>query len=335
LVERKWKDLMKQVLVIGGKGFIGYHLIHSLKEKGYGVAIASRRNDSLGDYCGFPIVHVDLATFSDQEIKEVLVKYQVVVFAGGADDRTMPNEPAAPFFYRENVVPCVRLAELGKQVKLEKLIILGSYFTYFNRTRPEWKMAERHPYVRSRVLQQEETIHTAQGVVKVEVLELPYIFGSSPDRIPLWKPLVKYIKSTPLVFYTKGGTAMVGVEEVSKAIIGAIEYEGVECLWQIAAENKSWKEMIKMYGQALGKDRKVVSVPTFLVKFFAWLTRATFKVLGKQSGLDLYHFIDTQTCYTYLDSEHSMKLLNYGKGNLSKSIEDTVKGSGFTLGSIQ
>jgi hypothetical protein len=128
---------------------------------------------------------------------------------------------------------------------------------------------------------------------------------------------------------------MVGVDEVANAIIGAIEYEGKDCIWQIAAENKSWKEMIKMYGRALGKDRIVVSVPTFLVKFFAWLTRAAFKMMGKQSGLDLYHFIDTQTSFTYLDSEHSMKILNYGKGNLSKSIEDTVKGSGLTVGSIQ
>jgi nucleoside-diphosphate-sugar epimerase len=329
LAKRKWKNLMKKVLVIGGKGFIGYHLIHVLEACGYEPVIATRKQDDSVDYCGFSLVYFDLDKFSDQQVLDVLSTYQIVVFAGGADDRTMPNEPAAEFFYKENVIPCVRLAELGKEVQLEKLIVLGSYFTYFNRVRPEWKMAERHPYVRSRVLQQEETIRAAGKGVKVEILELPYIFGASPDRVPLWKPLVKYINIMPLVFYTRGGTAMIGVEEVAKAIVGSIEYSGEESIWQVGAENKSWKEMIELFASALGKKRKVVIVPNSIVRVFSWLTRLYFKLTGKQSGLDLYHFISTQTDQTYMDCQKSMEKLKFGKGNLQKSIEDTVKGSGF------
>ena len=319
---------MKKVLVIGGQGFIGFHLIHILKQRNYEVVIASRKLQHNTEFHGFPIIHFDLAHFSDEAILSVLKDFQVVVFGGGADDRTMPKEDPKTFFYRENVVPCVKLATLGKQVQLEKLVILGSYFTYFNRMKPEWKMAERHPYVRSRVLQQEETLHAADNQVKVEILELPYIFGAAPNMIPLWKPLVKYINATPWVFYTRGGTAMIGVEEVARAIVGAIEYQGSNSIWQIGAENHTWSGMITMFGAALGKKRKTVILPTTLVRFFSWLTRLFFKITGKKSGLDIYHFISTQTAQTYLDTTESMRELQYGQGDLKKSIEETVRASG-------
>ena len=319
---------MQKVLVIGGQGFIGFHLIHVLKQRNYEVVIGSRKAQHYAEFHGFPVIHFDLAHFSDEAILSVLKDFQVVVFGGGADDRTMPKEDPKAFFYRENVVPCVKLATLGKQVQLKKLIILGSYFTYFNRTRPEWKMAERHPYVRSRVLQQEETLHAADNQVKVEILELPYIFGAAPNMIPLWKPLVKYINATPWVFYTRGGTAMIGVEEVAKAIVGAIEYQGSNSIWQIGAENQTWAAMIDMFGSALGKKRKTVIMPTAMVRFFSWLTRLFFKITGKKSGLDIYHFISTQTAETYLDTAESMRELQYGQGDLKKSIEETVRASG-------
>lgn len=320
---------MQKVLVIGGQGFIGFHLIHTLKQRNYEVVIASRKLQNDAEFYGFPVIHFDLANFSDDAILSVLRDFQVVVFGGGADDRTMPKEDPKAFFYRENVVPCVKLATLGKQVQLEKLIILGSYFTYFNRMKPEWKMAERHPYVRSRVLQQEETIKAADNQVKVEILELPYIFGSAPNMIPLWKPLVKYINATPWVFYTRGGTAMIGVEEVANAIVGAIEYRGSNSIWQIGAENHTWAAMIALFGEALGKKRKTVILPTTLVRFFSWLTRLFFKITGKKSGLDIYHFISTQTAQTYLDTNESMRELQYDQGDMKKSIKETVRASGF------
>jgi dihydroflavonol-4-reductase len=319
---------MKKVLIIGGKGFIGYHLIYALKQKGYEIGVATRKSSLDSEYCECPLIHFDLATFGDDEIKNVLKSYPIIVFAGGADDRTMPSESAAEFFYKENVLPCVRIAELGKNCGTEKLIILGSYFTYFNRERPEWKMAEHHPYVRSRVLQQQETLKAAGDQIKVKILELPYIFGASPDKVPLWKPLVKYIHIMPVVFYTRGGTAMIGVEEVARAIVGAIEYKGTESIWQVSAENLTWKEMIGLFSSAMGKKRPVIIVPTPIVRFFSWVTRLYFKIAGKQSGLDIYHFIKTQTSNTYMDASVSMEKLCYEKGDLTNSIRETVQASG-------
>ena len=318
--------MAQKVLIVGGLGFVGYHIVQELKIRGYEPVIGSRNNKH-DDTAEAPIIEVDLKKMSDQELLQVLAPFDYVIFAGGADDRTIPKEDAATFFYAENVLPCVRLAELAKQLPLQKIIILGSYFSHFNRTRPEWKMAERHPYVRSRLLQQEETIEAAGNETAVIILELPYIFGSSPGKIPLWKPLVKYIKNSRLVFYTSGGTNIVSVEKVAKATVGAIEHAKHSERWIVGGENVSWKELISKISNALGKKRIVVTVPTFIVKVFALLTYGYFRLINKQVGLNLYHFITTQTSCTFLDTSDSMRHLGYENADMQEAINDTVKAS--------
>lgn len=318
---------MKNVLLIGGFGFIGHHVIRELKSNGYNVMIGTRKLTV--DHQEVPSVLFDLKNMNDNQLIAILKDFQFVIFAGGADDRTMPNEDAAQFFHKENVLPCVRLAQLSKDLGVLKLVILGSYFAHFNRVRPDWKMAERHVYVRSRMLQEEETEKNASDGLSVVTLELPYIFGAAPGKIPLWKPLVKYINSMPFIFYTTGGTNIVSVEMVAKATVGAIENAKHKERWIVGGDNVTWKQMIKMFAKGLGKKRTVITVPTFIVRFFSLLTLGYFKITGKQSGLNIYHFISTQTAFTFLDTAESMKTLHYSNDDMQRSINETIKASGF------
>jgi nucleoside-diphosphate-sugar epimerase len=323
--------MMKNVLIIGGLGFVGYHIIRELLSQNFSVKIGARTlKDNIESEV--PVIAIDLNRMNDEELKIILGEFDYIIFAGGADDRTMPKEDAAQFFYNENVIPCVRLARLCCGLKVEKLIILGSYFAYFNRVKPEWKMAERHVYVRSRMLQEEETEKNAGAELAVITLELPYIFGSTPGKTPLWKPLVKYINSLPVLFYTSGGTNIVSVEMVAKATVGALENAKHGERWIVGGQNVTWKQMIDMFAQSLGKRRFVITVPTFIVRFFSFLTLLFFKLSGKQSGLNIYHFITTQTAYTYLDTAESKRVLNYSDDDLQRSINETVRASGFSRG---
>jgi nucleoside-diphosphate-sugar epimerase len=190
-------------------------------------------------------------------------------------------------------------------------------------------MAERHVYVRSRMLQEEETEQNASDRLSVVTLELPYIFGAAPGKTPLWKPLVKYINSMPILFYTSGGTNIVTVEMVAKATVGALENAKHGERWIVGGQNVTWKQMINMFADGLGKKRKVITVPTFIVRFFSFLTMLFFKITGKQSGLNIYHFISTQTAFTYLDTTESKRVLKYADDDLQQSINETVKASGF------
>lgn len=52
------------------------------------------------------------------------------------------------------------------------------------------------------------------------ILELPYIFGSMPGRISVWKPLIYCIRLTSDLFYIRGRANCIAVEDVSAAVAG-------------------------------------------------------------------------------------------------------------------
>lgn len=312
------------VLIIGGLGFIGFHIAGELKQNNYNVSIGSRTSSTLKTITT-PIIHINLQQMSDTEIEKKISQFDYIIFAGGADDRVFLNETALPFFYKENVTPCVRLATISRNLKTQKIIILGSYFTYFNRTRPEWKMAEQHPYIKSRVLQYRESAAASENKTHIIVLEIPYVFGATPEKTPLWKPLIKYIKKAPMIFYTKGGTNIMSVEQVAKATLGVIENTQQSDCIVIGNQNVTWKQMIGMISKTLHQNKHVISVPTNIVRLVAFLARLYFHLFNKQTGLDVYHFIKIQTATTFLDTKASMNLLNYKKADMQKAIDETVK----------
>lgn len=318
--------MKEKVLVIGGAGFIGYHIVQELVKNNYEVWSSTRNPGVIQDK---NTVYIHLMEMSDAELAAILKDYDFIIFAGGVDDRTMANEDEKTFFYNGNVLPCVRLATICKYLKPQKLIILGSYFSHFNRIRPEWKMAERHPYVRSRKLQQEETVSASGGIPKIITLDLPYIFGSCPHKIPLWKPLINYIRKSPIIFYTKGGTNIVSVEQVAKATLGAIKNAEHGENWHVGGQNVTWKEMITLIAAALGKKKIVVSIPNFIVRFFALVAWCYFSFRKKQSGLHPFYFVTTQCAETFLDTKTAMKELNYAPVNMQNSINETVEACKF------
>ena len=140
------------VLVIGGTGFLGYHATHELLRRGHEVGVlalppppsSSLFPESVG------ILMADIGSLDNAALLELLSPYDAIVFAAGADDRASPSEPAWTFYYEANVRTSVRLAAAAREAGVERMVILGSYFTHFDRVWPEMKIAESHPYVYSR-----------------------------------------------------------------------------------------------------------------------------------------------------------------------------------------
>ena len=322
----------KSVYIVGGTGFLGYHAVQELLAKNWKVTVVGLPPASpLQDPAAFlfpasvKVIYQDIDGTSDADLRAQMAGHDVLIYASGADDRQTPRKPAYPFFQHANVETCLRILELARQAGVRRAVVLGSYFTHFNRLWPELRLADRHPYIRSRV-EQEKAVMSIPGM-DVDVLELPYIFGGMP--LPgwksLWTPLVRYIRLTPIVFYMQGGSACVTVRTVGQAIAGALEHGQTRTIYPIGDENLTWAEMLKRLAAADGRKIRVITLTAWMIKpvlFIVWLFH---ELAGKQGGLDPRFFASLQTAKTYLDPQPTREALGYETGGLDQAFIETVR----------
>ncbi len=316
----------KNVVVIGGTGFIGYNAVKEFIRSGYNVTVLALPPMPKEDLFSKEVMIrlADLNSCTDAELISLLNGQDALVYAAGVDDRVIPKKPAYDFFYAANVKPCIRLFSLARKAGVKRAVLLSSYFCYFDRIWPEKKLSLHHPYIRSRQEQAKRSIDAAGPALDLMILELPYIFGAIPGRTPLWKPLIQYVNSSLPLFYTKGGTNVIAVEDVAKAIVGAIEYGKAGGRYVIGDKNLTWKELLQKFSVILGKNQKVKTIPTFLVRMIMNIIKIKSKLLNKESGLDPVKYVDIQTVNTFFDPRPAKEILRFGEDDLNQALKETV-----------
>ena len=228
-IEHNMKEVFNvKVFMIGGTGLLGSAAAQLFIEKGHSVKTLAL--PPLPE--GAPIpeeMEIEFCNFiekTDEELKEMMTGYDCFVFAAGIDERVEFPAPVYDAYYKYNIAPLKRILPICKEVGMKNAVILGSYFSYLAKMRPEMKLTEKHPYIRSRIDQEKVAFSFADENFDVAVLELPYIFGTQPGRKPVWVILIEQIKrmdSLPFTMYPGGGTAMLTVRQVAQVIVGAAE----------------------------------------------------------------------------------------------------------------
>ena len=315
-----------KILLIGGTGFLGYYATKELLACGHQINVLSLPPEPPpGLFPEEVEIHLaDMSSLSDEHLQSLLRGNDAVVFAAGVDDRVTPRKPAYPFFSKHNVESVRRVFTLARAAGVRRGIVLGSYFAYFDRIWPEMNLTIHHPYIRSRVEQAGAAIDAGGNDMIVSVLELPYIFGSMPGKIPLWKPLISYVASPFPLVYPTGGTACVSVTQVAQAIRGAVEHGEQGKCYPIGGTNLTWIQLLEEISRLAGKPKRVITLPTWLVKVGAWCLKAVHDIKGLESGLEPVAFIDLQIRNTFIDPHISQSALHYSNEDLTQALTDTM-----------
>jgi dihydroflavonol-4-reductase len=319
----------KRVFVVGGTGFLGWHTIREFLRNGWEATALGLPTPGAAagpdlHPAAVKVILRDLDQMSDAELLAILRGHKALVFAAGLDDRVTPKKPAYPKFRHANVELPVRVLNLARQAGVEHAVVFGSYFAHFHRLWPEMRLAERHPYICSRV-EQEQAVTSVPGL-DVDVLELPYIFGRMPvpGWKPLWAPLVKTLRATPLMPYMRGGTACISAETVGRAAFGAVERGHPAACYPIGQENLTWTEMLTRLAAADGRKVRVVTLPDWMLKIGLGAFRLVHELQGREGGLDPLHLSPLQTAETFLDPEPSRRALGFETGGLDEAFRETV-----------
>ena len=318
-----------KVFIIGGTGLLGSASAAELIRRGHQVRSVAL--PPLPQNAVIPsemeIVFGNYMTMTDEELTIQLTGCDALVFAAGVDERVEFSAPVMDHYIKYNVTPVERLLKIGKQVGVKRAVVLGSYFAHFAKKWPELKLTEKHPYIHSRIMQEEAVLDFNKDGMDVMVLELPYIFGTQPGRKPVWMFLVEMIQGMKgVTMYTKGGTTMVTVHQVAQAVAGAIEKGKGGTCYPVGWYNMTWKEMLAIFHKHMGIPwRKVLTIPTFLYRMSGKKLMKDFAARGIESGLDMVAFADIQTSETFIDNTLIKNELGVTDDDIDAAIGDSVK----------
>ena len=318
-----------KVFMIGGTGLLGSEAARVLISRGHevtSIALPPLPEGAVLD----PKMKIEFGNYlemSDEDLEDRLKGCDGFVFAAGVDERVEGPAPIYDMYKKYNIDPVERILRLAKKNGVKHAAICGSYFSYFAKTRPELELAKWHPYIRSRLDQEEVALSFADEGFSVAILELPYIFGTQPGRKPVWMFLAEMIRNTPFAtFYPDGGSTMVTVRQVGEAIAGALEKtEGGKC-WPIGWDNLTWRQLLTVAHKAMGcPNKKIVTIPRFAFDLGLRSTLKEQKKKGIDGGLYLPKLGNIQCAKLYIDKSEGCEPLGVEPDDIEAAITDSFR----------
>lgn len=319
-----------KVFMIGGTGLLGSEAARELIKKGHQVKSLALPPLPQGEVLPkeMEIEFGDYIKMSDEELKERIKGCDAFVFAAGVDERVEGAPPIYDIFKKFNIDSLKRVLQIAKKCGVKHSVVCGSYFSYFAKTRKELELTKHHPYIRSRIDQENMCMELAGDDFDIAVLELPYIFGTQPGRKPVWVFLVESIRNMKKnTMWTKGGTTMVTVKQVAQSIVGALEKnKGGKC-YPIGYYNMEWKEFLTIVHKYMGypDSRKIKTIPNLFYKLGGKQLKKKQKKAGLEGGLDMVEFTKLQCSNQFIDKSLGCEILGVDPDNIVSAIGDSIK----------
>ncbi len=317
-----------KVFMIGGTGLLGAEGARVLIEQGHEVVTLSLPPIPEGSNLPeeMKITLGNYLTLTDEEIREYLTGCDGFVFAAGVDERIEAPSPIYSFFEKYNIKPLERLLKIAKECGVKHSVVLGSYFSYFNRELPEYELTNHHPYIRSRVDQADMALSFADENMSVAVLEVPYVFGSQPGRKPVWVFLVEQIRNMKeAVLYPVGGTTMVTVKQIGECISGAL-LKGKTGNYPVGYYNMEWKEMLSIFHKYMGTpDKNIITIPAADYTEAMKTKAEQQKSAGIELGLDTAEFAKIFTKNLFIDKKTIVDHFGVQPDDIDKAIGESVQ----------
>lgn len=317
-----------RVLMIGGTGLLGSEGAKALIARGDTVKTLALPPIPQGAPLPkeMEIIFGNYMHMSDQELASHLQGCDGLIFAAGIDERLEGPPPIYNMFEKYNITPLKRLLGIAKESGVRHVVICGSYFCHFARQWPEMNLGQQHPYIKSRLDQEDMALSFADDNFHVSMLQIPYVFGAQPGRKPVWMFLVDIIRAMPFAtFYPAGGTAMITTRQVGHAMAQALHISRGAKAWPLGCANMSWKQMLTLFHQGMGMPRRrVITIPKGLFTLGALARKKQLQERGLETGLDYALLGDLMVRQTYFTPDEGCTPLDLPKEDMEAAILESV-----------
>ncbi|MFC0541432.1 NAD-dependent epimerase/dehydratase family protein [Kutzneria chonburiensis] len=313
-----------KVLLVGGTGFVGHHIVHKLLRQGHEVSVLGRTPSE--HLPAAAVFHTgDVNRLTDDELTDLLAGHDGVVHAATAAVYSPLNIDTAAYYRASNVEPVVRLLAAARRAGCDRSVLLGSFYATMHRQHPESRLPDGSPYVQSRLEQTSWARQAAGDKMSLAVLELPYVLGYTPGRPSAFAPQLEQLAQGKGIVVHPGEVAVAAVSEVADAAVAALD-KRADGEFPIATANVSWHRLLHGFavagGHALQRVWRLRRWETQLVIRYRLLrTRKDGIVLGFNPAMMARLHADGMC----VDTEVAVQALGIAHADLNQAIRDTAR----------
>jgi UDP-glucose 4-epimerase len=171
--------MKKNILVTGGAGFIGSHLVDYLVKKRYNVTVidnffSGSEKNLFESYNKIKIINCDISNFKllEKNFKKFDIVYHLAAKADIVPSINFPLD-----YFNSNVVGTINLLELSKRFRVKKFVYAASASCYGLPdnipTKENSKLSPQYPYALTKLMGEDLCLHW-EKVYKLKTISLRF-----------------------------------------------------------------------------------------------------------------------------------------------------------------
>ena len=277
---------MRRVLVTGGTGFIGSHLVERLLEKGVFVRCLVRESNNLGWLKKDGNIEYVVGNVLDyNSLIPAVSQIDTVFHLAGLTKSTNEED-----FYRVNAEGTSNLLKAVVEVNphLRRFVYISSQAVTGPSSTPVTEFESPKPvtsYGASK-LAGEKRVLAFGSQIPVTILRPAIVYGPRERDVYTFFRMIKWgIK--PVLGWEEHYGSFIYVDDLIDGIILAAENKkAIGQIYFLVSESiVSWSDLNNEIARALGKKAVTIRVPVLIASFIAVVTELISKLIGKPSIL--------------------------------------------------
>ena len=318
----------KKILITGGTGFLGAHIVRRFLEKGEKNlrVMASSVPEWMKD-AGCEAVEGSVTNREDvgQAVKNAAAIYHL------AGKVSRDNEDAAAM-NKIHVEGTRILCAAAKEANVKTLVLASSSGTIavseneemLDETYPTpLEIISRWAYYASKYYQERTALENFDGKgLKLVILNPSLLLGTGDERLSSTKPVLDFL-ARKIPYTPSGGLSFVDARDAAEAFLHALEKGRHQEKYLLGAANMTFKEFFARLERLSGVSAPMLRVPKKLAMTGARLIESVFKNWNKQSLVQPKE-VEQAEYFWYFDSSKAEEELNFAPRDPQETLQNTI-----------
>ena len=313
-----------RVFVTGGNGFIGSVVVRLLAGRGWRVRCLLRPTADTRRLAGLDFERVEGDIRRPQEWTEAVAGCDAAIHLASISNWSQMSSGEMESVIvggTRNLLSAAAEAGCSKVVHVSSsLAVCGSVKPrIFDETTVNVLNLRKLRYARAKTLAEDLCRQAVQRGLHVVIVNPCEVYGPNDTTLVTARNLIDFAKSSP-VLVCAGGTSVAHVDDVADGILAALERGRAGERYILGGENLTVRQIAELTQELLGRKKRILQLPNWLVRGLAWAGRKLRLPLPFDAEVIPY-----ATRYWLMDSSKARRELGVSFRNARDTLRPTLQ----------